>query len=119
MDKQWVFSNLSLVVMREEIEGTSFWVVQCLEHDVAAQGAHVREAMKNWEGAFMAQAMANIDAGNEPMANVPRAPSHYFRLFRDAVKLSERVEFTRVNEQEIDAPPPWMIKAFGESRLSA
>lgn len=113
MEKTWTFDNLHILLLKEE----DLWVAQCLDHDVAAQGASPWAALKAWQHAFFAQAMANIEIGQEPMVNADRAPEFYWTQFESGLRISETLAAAGAAADEL-APPPVQVKDV-ELRLAS
>jgi hypothetical protein len=55
------------------------WVAQCLEHDIAAQGASMKEALEHFQEVFNAQVAYDLANKREPLAGKKRAPDWYWR----------------------------------------
>jgi hypothetical protein len=75
--------NLNVVIVREG----ELMVAHGLEHDIAAQGDSVEEAIEAWEGVLAAQVLVDIRAGREPLSGVGPADAHYFDAFKKAKRL--------------------------------
>jgi len=99
--KSWIFDKLQILLLKEE----DLWVAQCLDHDVASQGPDIRGVLRAWEHAFFAQAMANIDAGMDPMENASAAPEFYWKKFDSGLRLSETIAVTGAAADELSPPP--------------
>jgi hypothetical protein len=84
-------------------EGTQ-WVAQCLEHDLAAQGVEIDDAVDAFASILAAKIIADIKAGREPLANCKPAPAHYFALAQRAKHLDAPVPRRLPDE----VPPAWM-----------
>ncbi len=53
------------------------WVAQCLEYDVAAQGATIPEAKENFLSTLEAQIRFDLRDGKTPLADLDPAPRSY------------------------------------------
>jgi hypothetical protein len=81
------------------------WVAQCLEHDIAAQGTSIKDAISSFVDVFGGQITLDLKANREPLSGKKEAPSWYWRAFREAeqlarpirLPLSERASLTRVD----------------------
>ena len=83
------------------------WIAQCLEHDIAAQGATFAGAKDAFARAVAAQIAVAVHHGEEPLATFEPAPQQYWELFAAAERLTEPI---RVPEL-IEIPPAFMINA--------
>ena len=79
MTGQW---NLRVVLIREE----NLWVAQCLEFDIAAQGATIIEAQSSFVRTFVGQALLDVAAGKRPFADFKPAPDWYVEQFEAALQ---------------------------------
>lgn len=75
------------------------WVAQCLEHDIAAQGKEIDDALTAFAVIWRAQLLEDVNDGREPFSTSGPAPEHYFILARRA----KRVQ-TRVPQLSLDVP---------------
>ncbi len=95
--------KLTIVLFKEgTAEGTA-WVAQCLEHDIAAQGDTIDEALDAFEAVLTGQIIADHEAGREPLSGIAPAPDYYFEHFRRAHPLAEATPF-RISD---GVPPSW------------
>ena len=62
-------------------------VAQCLEHDIAAQGATIHELQDSFERTFVSHVVLAIENGQKPLANLKKAPVRYWKLWERAQKL--------------------------------
>lgn len=58
------------------------WSAQCLDYDIAAQGATFQKVMDSFEKTFLGQIALDIRSGREPLANIDCAPQEYFESVR-------------------------------------
>lgn len=96
------------------------WVAQCLEHDVAAQGDSIDEALDNFGAVFAGHVTLDVKEGREPLADVPQAPSLYWEHYKKGQRLDKTLpiripERTTTTGQLLSAAPPaWMISAMAQ-----
>lgn len=72
-----------------ELHGVMFkrdqwWVVQCLEADIGAQGATAEDAMEMLERSLAGYVAACQRHGLIPFADLPAAPQEYWDLWQGA-----------------------------------
>jgi hypothetical protein len=97
------------VLLRHEREG---WAAQCLEYDIAAQGATLAEAKDALEKAFVGQIVVDLSNGVEPLSAIGKAPLEYWKQFAQAERLADR--------KPLYVPPPFMVRATMEdARIAA
>jgi hypothetical protein len=97
------------VLLRYEAFG---WAAQCLEYDIAAQGATLQAAKDALERAFVSQIVVDVTNGKMPLADISPAPAEYWEQFETAEKLADRKPFF--------IPPAYMIRAAAEeTRIAA
>ena len=58
------------------------WTAQCLEHDVAAQGKTIQEAIFELARTLMAEVCLCAERGDD-LDSIPPAPCLYWRLYHD------------------------------------
>jgi hypothetical protein len=92
--------KLRLLLLKEG----SQWVAQCLEHDLAAQGPEIDDAINAFVTVFAAKLIADRKAGKEPLSTCPPAPAYYFELAQRAKHIDESIP----RRMPDDVPPPWM-----------
>ncbi len=63
------------------------WVGQILEYDIAAQGSKLDEVQYELMRTLMAHIALDVEAGREPLENLPPAPQHYWDMFKDGKRL--------------------------------
>lgn len=62
------------------------WTAQCLQYDIAAQGATLPEAQRAFEFAIVSEvAYAAENGGN--LDSLPPAPRYYWQKFEEAVRV--------------------------------
>lgn len=92
--------SLRLLLLKE---GTQ-WVAQCLEHDLAAQGPDIDDAIDAFATVLAGKLLADFNAGREPLSTCRPAPAHYFELVRKA----KHLESPMPRRLPDSIPPPWM-----------
>lgn len=80
------------------------WVAQCLEHDLAAQGPEIDDALDAFASILGAKIIADTNAGREPLIACKPAPDHYFALAQRAKHIDDSVPRRLPDE----VPPTWM-----------
>lgn len=63
------------------------WVAQCLEHDIAAQGKTIKQAMKTFSKSFAGQVFMDVENGKQPLEDFTPAPVEYWDMLREAEPL--------------------------------
>ena len=66
-----------------------FFVAQCLEFDIAAQGSTIEEVMGNFSYAVLAHFDIAEERGEEPLEHVEPAPDFYVALYEKGQKLRD------------------------------
>lgn len=79
-------------------------VAHGLEHDIAAQGDTVEEAIDAWQDVLVAQVLVDLQANREPLSGVGPADERYFAAFKRAKRLEHEV--FRFPD---DVPAPWQF----------
>lgn len=70
-------NNLQILMLR----GQSAWVVQCLEHDIIAQGRTIDEAMERFHRVLSAEIFRCLEEGIEPLSDIKPAREGYWNLY--------------------------------------
>ncbi|HXM94159.1 MAG TPA: hypothetical protein VOA64_07890 [Candidatus Dormibacteraeota bacterium] len=83
--------NLNLTILF--LQDHEYWVAQCLEYDVTAQGKSIEEAKLAFERTFVGQVLLDASQGKEPLAGIGQAPREYFEQFKKAQRLAEPMLF--------------------------
>src|SRR5437764_14629923 len=99
--------GLTLLALKED----HTWVLQCLEHDIAAQGPSTEEAENAFERTFAGQVLLDLEAKKKPLEDVPKAPQHYWEMFRNAKRLDETFPLYIPDVPADKDMPAWMINA--------
>jgi hypothetical protein len=69
---------LNVLFFKEE----GFWVAQCLQFDVTAQGETLPEARKSFERVLVAQILSDLQEKRQPLSSVPSAPAKFWQWYR-------------------------------------
>ncbi|MBI2376590.1 MAG: hypothetical protein HYV07_21520 [Deltaproteobacteria bacterium] len=85
-----------------------FLVVQCLEHDIAAQGATLAEALRSFFVTLEANIRVDLENGEVPLVRLAPAPDGYHRMFDEARFRSSAPE----GHEAIT--PAWMINTVAK-----
>lgn len=65
------------------------WVAQCLEYDIASQGADIKDALHNFVHVFCGQIVRDLQRNIEPLSTKSEAPAWYWQTLKDAVPLRD------------------------------
>ncbi|MBM4441344.1 MAG: hypothetical protein FJ027_13080 [Candidatus Rokubacteria bacterium] len=63
------------------------WIGQCLEHDIAAQATTAKELTYQLERAVVGHIVIAHENGMTPFENVKPAPSRYWKMFEQGLKV--------------------------------
>ncbi|MBI4822425.1 MAG: hypothetical protein HY791_39560 [Deltaproteobacteria bacterium] len=85
-----------------------YYVVQCLEHDLAAQGRSLTEALTAFFATLDANIVVDLENGETPLQRLGPAPEAYHRMFEEARFGS------RQPERHESVTPAWMIDAVAK-----
>ena len=77
---------LNVVILQRE----GFYIAQCLEYNIAAQGRTLEELQFNFTYCFLGKIMLNLNAGKQPMEGVSPAPQKYWDLRARTMKHKSR-----------------------------
>jgi len=58
-----------------------WWVLQCLEYDIAAYGKRISDAIESFKNTFTGQVILDVKNGKEPLSGIGRAPEKYWDKF--------------------------------------
>jgi len=64
-----------------------FWVAQCLEYDIVAQGKTQKEAQEAFERVFVSNIIINLEAGIVALSQFKKAPQEFFDMFEQSEQL--------------------------------
>jgi hypothetical protein len=70
------------------------WIVQCLEHDIVAQGASPKAALEALGWTIGAHILLDKQKGRKPFSTLPRASGSFWERFADAIPLSDPYPLT-------------------------
>lgn len=93
------------------------WTAQCLEHDIAAQGDTIREAIFELTRTLAGELTVRMANGEQGLDNVPAAPHFYWKKFYEAgepMDASRRPPFSPGQEM----PPAFILPEFRELRVA-
>jgi len=62
----------------------SWWIAQCLEYDLAAQGETIDDAVYEIQRSLFGQFVVSVEMKVSPFANIPRAPDKFEKLYETA-----------------------------------
>jgi hypothetical protein len=103
--------KMSILIQQEH----DIWVVQGLEHDIAAQGKTLKEAIQSFHCVLAGQIHLDMENQREPLQGFEQAPDEYWAKFKEALPLgkpeNEKAPFT--------LPPMFNPMAHPEMRIFA
>lgn len=70
--------HIRAVVFQEE----GWWCAQCLEYDIATQARTISELKDEIERVLTIHVELALERGQEPFADLPKAPERYFQMYR-------------------------------------
>jgi hypothetical protein len=90
------------------------WVLQGLEHDLAAQGPSIELAQRAFLDALHGQLRLDQQANRAPLAQLPRAPMEYWYAFDRAMTKQLVTPATVPAQADVTMrmPPAYMIQAI-------
>ena len=106
--------NLTLHVLLMKDSGT--WSAQCLEHNIAAQGATTNEAISELARTIVGELSLRAARGREGLDDIPRAPDHYWTMFGTSAPLN--MPAPPLFRPDHETPPAYMIPEFRECRVA-
>lgn len=74
--------SLSFTVLL--FQESEWWVAQCLEYDIAAQGKTVAEVKDSFIKTLAGQMVVDVRNGNRPLEGIQRAPKYYWDKVQNA-----------------------------------
>lgn len=92
--------TLTILLLKE---GTQ-WVAQCLEHNLAAQGPEIDDAIEAFSDVLAAKIITDVRAGRDPLASCRPAPTRFFELAQRAKHIESSIPLRLPDE----VSPPWM-----------
>jgi len=60
------------------------WVAQCIDYDIAVQGANMAEVRERLELTLQMERQTSKDAGKPAFDGLPSAPAHFHEMFERA-----------------------------------
>ena len=93
------------------------WTAQCLEHDIAAQGKTIENALLEFQRTLVAEVCLCAARGEQGLESVPRAPQLYWTKYHEAGELVSRDRYAPF-VPDCDLPPAFMIPEFRELRVA-
>ena len=104
--------NLHVLLVREG----DVWVAQCLDYDIAAQGATISDAKEAFARTFGGQVAVDLHHKVEPLQGFGPAPQEYWDLFTSGERLADPQPIYVPS----DVPPAFVIHAMANDlRISA
>lgn len=86
-----------------------FWVAQCLEYDIVAQGKTLTDAQEAFERVFVSNIIVNLEAGVVPLSQFREAPREFFDLYERSQQL---VPGNNIFNNFTDLPTNLQIPAY-------
>ena len=107
--------NQEIVLMEQKLFKISLlitndggtYTAQCLQFDIAAQGATISEAKERFARTFITHIAVNLEKGQVPLEGVPQAPIECWNLWNSAQPLQGTLPMHL-------ATPTWMISVIVE-----
>jgi len=96
--------SLRVIYIREN----DYWVAQCLEHDIAAQGKTLPEVEDAFRKTIIGQIILDLRKGREPLEDLKPAPPMYWRKFSEGLRLGVEPNI----ELPSQIPPPFMLEGI-------
>lgn len=84
---------ISMLLIRDD----NAWSIQCLEYDIAAQGATKEEAEDAFEKTFLGQIYLDIHENREPLEGIEKAPKIFWDMFQKAEQPKDPRRFSAPN----------------------
>jgi hypothetical protein len=112
------FVELDVVVYQSE----THWIAQGLQFDITAQAAHPADLPKKFMLAMASEAMVAQELGEDPFANIPPAPPHFWELYKTArvTLVSDQVPALRVTGRpKTFQPPPLKMRMTEPEKIVA
>jgi hypothetical protein len=107
--------TLHVLLMTESNEDGQWWILQCLEFDIAAQARSFRDAEYELGRMLAARVAVASEFGVKPFEGLPQAPDEFWSRYNAH---AARVEVdTEAFKLPIDTPAPWMLPPRYEVRV--
>jgi len=75
--------TMTIVMFKEN----DWWIAQCIEYDLAAQGRNIDDAQYEFQRMFCGRIMVAQELGiDDPLGDLPRAPKKFQTLLNKASK---------------------------------
>ena len=88
------------------LQESDWFVAQCLEYDIAAQGKTVKDALYEFTRTLVGHLILTIEDGAK-LEDIPPAPAHYWRWFEDGTRFDSDETPFRIPVEAL--PPAYMI----------
>lgn len=76
---------MTIVMFKED----DWWIAQCIEYDLAAQGKTIDDAQYEFQRIFCGRMLVARELGIEdPLADIPRAPAMFQKILSNALATS-------------------------------
>lgn len=72
---------LHVLFTTERVADRSWWIAQCLEFDIAAQGDTLAEVQLEFQRVLAARVLSAKDLGVDPFEGVPQAPAPFWHRY--------------------------------------
>ena len=109
-------NELSLLLLKQG--GGTFWVVQCLEYDIAAQGKTIQDALSAFDESLMAEIIFSAHHKEQPLGSVAPAPKYYWRMYDKVgmpLEVPRRTPYTSILGGD---RPVTLMPAYKELRVA-
>ena len=83
----------------------TIWVAQGLDYDITAHGATPKQANEAFALAYAAQVAMALHLGEEPLANIGKAPQEYWDRLEKSLRLAAPI----AAPDATDIPPAFMF----------
>lgn len=101
------YSELRILCFKEETQDQmEWWVAQCLEYDIAAQGRTINDALYEFQRLVVGRvSMAAKRGVDDPFQGLKRAPEAYWQRFeKESARIVGDTQTFRFPDD--DEPPP-------------
>ncbi|HZS42023.1 MAG TPA: hypothetical protein VFF06_34580 [Polyangia bacterium] len=90
------------VILRDE---KGWLICQCLEHDICVQAMTMPDLIQALVRNLKAQIALDLDRGDQPFANIPRAPDRFFQIYDYlAMKIASGISPIKMADSEVLEP---------------
>jgi len=94
--------TLSVLFLQDVTNHGIYWIAQCLEYDIVAQGKSLTDARKALERTVVGQLFIDQRMGKQPFEGIGQAPAWYFKKFETAERLASPEQFTLPNNSPVE-----------------